>query len=106
MKAIGYVESLPISDERALFEFEAPKLAPAGCDLLVRVKAISVNPVDTKVRKRRAGTKEAPVVLGYDAAGIVEAVGGDVTLFKPGDEVYYAGDITRAGSNAEFQLVD
>jgi zinc-binding alcohol dehydrogenase family protein len=106
MKAIGYIESLPISDERALFEFDTPKPAAAGRDLLVRVKAISVNPVDTKVRKRRAGTKETPVVLGFDAAGIVEAVGSDVTLFKPGDEVYYAGDITRAGSDAEFQLVD
>lgn len=106
MKAIGYSESLPIAEDRSLFEFDAPKPAPGPRDLLVQVKAISVNPVDTKVRMRRAGTKEAPVILGWDAAGIVEAVGSEVSLFRKGDEVYYAGDITRPGSNAEFQLVD
>jgi zinc-binding alcohol dehydrogenase family protein len=106
MKAIGYRESLPIAEDRSLFEFDAPKPAPGPRDLLVQVKAISVNPVDTKVRMRRAGTREAPVILGWDAAGIVEAVGSEVGLFKKGDEVYYAGDITRPGSNAEFLLVD
>src|SRR4030095_15077392 len=106
MKAIGYSESLPIAEDRSLFAFDAPKPAPGARDLLVQVKAISVNPVDTKVRMRRAGTKAAPVILGWDAAGIVEAVGSEVGLFKKGDEVYYAGDITRPGSNAEFQLVD
>jgi zinc-binding alcohol dehydrogenase family protein len=106
MKAIGYSESLPIAEDRSLFEFDAPTPAPGPRDLLVQVKAISVNPVDTKVRMRRAGTREAPVILGWDAAGIVEAVGSEVRLFKKADEVYYAGDITRQGSNAEFQLVD
>jgi zinc-binding alcohol dehydrogenase family protein len=106
MKAIGYIESLPVSDERSLFEFEAAKPAPGPHDLLVQVRAISVNPVDTKVRMRRQGSKEAPVILGWDVAGVVEAVGKDVTLFKAGDEVYYAGDITRPGGNAEYNLVD
>src|SRR5690606_23346923 len=101
-----YIDSLPIAEDNALFEFEAPKPAPGPRDLLVRIKAVSVNPVDTKVRMRRQGTKEAPVILGWDAAGIVETVGGDATLFKAGDEVYYAGDITRPGSNAEYNLVD
>lgn len=106
MKAIGYIESLPVSDERSLFEFEAAKPAPGPHDLLVQVRAISVNPVDTKVRMRRQGSKEAPVILGWDVAGVVEATGKDVTLFRAGDEVYYAGDITRPGGNAEYNLVD
>lgn len=106
MKAIGYTNSLPSSDENSLFEFEATNPTPGPRDLLVKVKAISVNPVDTKVRMRRQGTKEAPVILGWDVAGVVESVGKEVTLFKAGDEVYYAGDITRAGGNAEYALVD
>ena len=84
-------------------EIELPKPAPAGHDLLVKVEAISVNPVDTKQRKLDS---PAPRVLGWDAAGTVEAVGPAVTLFKPGDAVYYAGDITRPGANSEFHLVD
>lgn len=106
MRAIGYIDSLSIADEKSLFEFETAKPIPGPRDLLVRIKAISVNPVDTKVRMRRAGTKEAPVILGWDVAGVVEAVGRDVTLFRSGDEVYYAGDITRPGGNAEYNLVD
>ncbi|HSI40360.1 MAG TPA: zinc-binding alcohol dehydrogenase family protein [Xanthobacteraceae bacterium] len=106
MKAIGYVESLPISAERALFAFEAPDPVPGPRDLLVRVAAISVNPVDTKVRMRRQGTPEVPVILGWDAAGTVEAVGAQVSGFKPGDAVYYAGSLTRPGTNAELHLVD
>jgi zinc-binding alcohol dehydrogenase family protein len=106
MKAIGYSEPLPISEERALFDFETPAPTPGPHDLLVRVKAISVNPVDTKVRRRRAGTPDAPVILGWDAAGVVEAVGAEVTLFKVGDEVFYAGDLNRPGTNAELHLVD
>ncbi|EWY39737.1 NADPH:quinone reductase [Skermanella stibiiresistens SB22] len=106
MKAIGYAESLPSADERSLFDFEAPKPEPGPRDLLVKIEAISVNPVDTKVRMRRAGSQEQPVILGWDAAGTVEAVGRDVTLFKPGDAVFYAGSITRPGGNAEFGLVD
>src|SRR5215217_7435418 len=87
MKAVGYVESLPISDPNSLFDIEVPKPRPGGRDLLVRIEAISVNPVDTKVRMRRTGTPEAPVLLGWDAAGVVEEVGEAVSLFKPGDEV-------------------
>ncbi|WP_127090397.1 zinc-binding alcohol dehydrogenase family protein [Aquabacter cavernae] len=106
MKAIGYAASLPIGDERSLFAFEAPEPKPAPRDLLVRVKAISVNPVDTKVRMRRQGTDAAPVILGWDAAGIVEAVGSDASFFKPGDAVFYAGSVVRAGTNAELHAVD
>lgn len=106
MQAIGYVESLPIGEDKALFAFEAPDPVPGPRDILVRVKAISVNPVDTKVRKRRQGTTDAPVILGWDAAGVVEAVGEKVTRFKAGDAVYYAGSLTRPGTNAELHLVD
>jgi zinc-binding alcohol dehydrogenase family protein len=106
MKAVGYVECLPIENERALFDFEAPKPVAGPRDLLVKIEAVSVNPVDTKERRRRAGTPQAPVILGWDAAGTVETVGEAVTLFHPGDEVYYAGSITRSGSNAEYGLVD
>jgi zinc-binding alcohol dehydrogenase family protein len=84
-------------------EIELPKPAPRGRDLLVKVEAISVNPVDYKQRKIASPT---PRVLGWDAAGTVEAVGPDVTFFKPGDAVYYAGDVTRPGANSEFHLVD
>ena len=106
MKAIGYIDSLPIEDERSLYEFETPRPIPGPHDLLVRIEAVSVNPVDTKVRMRRQGSAEAPVILGWDAAGTVVAVGADVTLFRPGDAVYYAGDLTRPGTNAEYGLVD
>lgn len=84
-------------------DIEQPKPAPTGRDLLVKVEAISVNPVDTKQRKVDSA---APRVLGWDAAGTVEAAGPEVTLFKRGDEVYYAGDVTRPGANSEFHLVD
>ena len=84
-------------------DVELPKPAPTGHDLLVKVEAISVNPVDTKQRKLDS---PAPRVLGWDAAGTVEAVGPEVTLFKPGDAVYYAGDVTRPGANSELHLVD
>ncbi|HEU5178838.1 MAG TPA: alcohol dehydrogenase catalytic domain-containing protein, partial [Burkholderiales bacterium] len=83
-------------------EIELPKPAPAGRDLLVKVEAISVNPVDYKQRKQATASK----VLGWDAAGTVEAVGPEAKLFKPGDAVYYAGDVTRPGANSEFHLVD
>ncbi len=106
MKAIGYSASLPIAEGRSLFAFDAPDPRPEARDLLVRVKAVSVNPVDTKVRMRRQGTDAQPVILGWDAAGIVEAVGPDVTLFRPGDEVFYAGSIVRPGTNAELHAVD
>jgi zinc-binding alcohol dehydrogenase family protein len=83
-------------------EIELPKPSPSGHDLLVKVEAVSVNPVDYKQRKQASGAR----VLGWDAAGTVEAVGKEVTLFKPGDAVYYAGDVTRPGCNSEFHLVD
>ena len=106
MKAIAIVEKLPLEDPKCFVESELPKPAPIPRDLLVRVRAVSVNPVDYKVRQRRAAAAREPQVLGWDAAGIVEAIGSEVSLFKPGDEVFYAGDITRPGSNAEFQVVD
>ncbi|CCE02774.1 zinc-binding alcohol dehydrogenase family protein [Bradyrhizobium sp. STM 3809] len=106
MKAVGYQQSLPITEERALFDFEIAKPEPKGRDIRVAVKAVSVNPVDTKVRKRAAPPAGETKILGYDAAGVVEAVGPEVTLFKPGDEVFYAGSILRQGTNAEFHLVD
>jgi NADPH:quinone reductase len=91
MTAVGYAASLPITEERSLFEFETLTPRPGERDLLVRVKAVSVNPVDVKVRMRKQGTVAQPVILGWDAAGIVEAVGRDCSLFRPGDHVYYAG---------------
>jgi zinc-binding alcohol dehydrogenase family protein len=107
MRAVGYRKSLPIDQAEALVDLEIDKPAPKGRDLLVQVKAISVNPVDTKVRKRAAPKDgEPPKILGYDATGIVAATGPDVTLFKAGDEVWYAGSIIRPGTNAEFHLVD
>jgi len=106
MKAVGYQKSLPIEDAQALFDFETAKPEPTGRDIRVAVKAISANPVDYKVRKRAAPPAGETKILGYDAAGIVDAVGPDVSLFKPGDEVFYAGSILRQGTNAEFHLVD
>jgi len=106
MKAVGYTKSLPTDAADALIDFEAAKPQPTGRDIRVAVKAISVNPVDYKVRKRAAPPEGETKILGYDAAGIVDAVGPDVRLFKPGDEVYYAGSIQRQGTNAEFHLVD
>jgi zinc-binding alcohol dehydrogenase family protein len=106
MKAVGYRQSLPIEDKDALIDFETAKPEPRGRDIRVAVKAISVNPVDYKVRKRAAPPQGEAKILGYDAAGVVEAVGPDVSLFKPGDEVFYAGSILRQGTNSEFHLVD
>ncbi|TKR33942.1 zinc-binding alcohol dehydrogenase family protein [Luteimonas gilva] len=107
MKAVALTRYLPIDDPQSLVDVELPKPdAPTGYDLLVRVEAVSVNPVDTKVRSPKPQVEAQPKVLGYDAAGVVEAVGEKVTRFRPGDAVYYAGDITRPGSDAEFQLVD
>jgi len=106
MRTIGYYEPRPISDAGALTDLDLPRPVPSGRDLLVEIKAIAVNPVDTKVRKSRAAQNGQPVVLGYDAAGIVVEVGPDVTGYVVGDEVYYAGDITRAGTNSEYHLVD
>lgn len=106
MKAIALTRYLPIDDPQSLVDVELPRPEPGAHDLLVRVEAVSVNPVDTKVRAPKPQVEAQPKVLGYDAAGIVEAVGAEVSAFKPGDAVYYAGDITRPGSNAQFHLVD
>jgi zinc-binding alcohol dehydrogenase family protein len=105
MKAVGLYRGLPIADEQALIDVEVQPPQASGRDVLVQVKAVSVNPVDYKVRASAAAT-ESPKIIGYDAAGVVIAVGPDVQFFKPGDEVYYAGDITRAGTNSELHLVD
>src|SRR5947207_4985027 len=106
MKAVALTRYLPIEHPESLLDVELPAPVAAGHDLLVAVKAISVNPVDYKVRAPKPQVESAPKVLGWDAAGIVEAVGPEVTLFKPGDEVYYAGSITRPGCNSELHLVD
>ncbi|WP_431265451.1 zinc-binding alcohol dehydrogenase family protein [Roseateles chitinivorans] len=107
MKAVGYFKSLPITEAESLIDLELPTPAPGPKDLLVEVTAIAVNPVDTKVRVRRASADgTTPVILGWDAVGTVRAVGPEVTGFAVGDRVWYAGDITRPGSNAQFQCVD
>lgn len=85
MKAVGYKKSLPVEDQDALIDFETAKPEPGGRDIRVAVKAISANPVDYKVRKRAAPPEGETKILGYDAAGVVDVVGPDVTLFKPGD---------------------
>lgn len=106
MKAVGYTHCLPIEDPGSLIDVTLPMPVAQGRDLLVRVMAVSVNPVDTKVRRNVAPATGETRVLGFDAAGIVEAVGPSVTLFKPGDAVWYAGSRTRSGTNAECHLVD
>lgn len=105
MRAVGYRRNLPISDPDSLVDMTVPVPVPEPHDLLVRVRAVSVNPVDVK---RRAGVAAGPDgrILGYDATGVVERVGEAVTLFKPGDEVWYAGSVERSGTNAELHLVD
>ncbi|MEM8931688.1 MAG: alcohol dehydrogenase catalytic domain-containing protein, partial [Acidobacteriota bacterium] len=106
MKAVGLTHYLPITDDASLVDLDLPKPEATGHDLLVAVRAISVNPVDTKVRAPKDGLEDPPKILGWDAAGVVEAVGPDVTLFQPGDEVFYAGSIIRPGTNSELHLVD
>jgi NADPH2:quinone reductase len=108
MIAIGFKQSLPITAPESFIEFDAVKPVPDGYDLLVKIAAISVNPVDFKIRQMAAKDTilDTPKIIGWDAVGIVEAVGDQVSRFKVGDKVFYAGDITRSGSNAEFQLVD
>ena len=106
MKAVALTRYLPIDDPQSLLDVELPQPQPGEHDLLVRVEAVSVNPVDTKVRSPKPQVEAQPKVLGYDAAGVVEAVGASAAGFQPGDRVYYAGDVTRSGSNAQFQLVD
>lgn len=106
MKAIAYQKSLPVSDAASLVDVELPEPAVTGRDLLVEVRAVSVNPVDTKVRRLMPPANGEYKVLGYDAAGVVKAVGPEVTLFRPGDAVFYAGSISRPGTNSELHVVD
>lgn len=105
MHAIAFTEGLPVSDERSLVDVELPDPVPGRRDLLIEVLAASVNPVDVKQRAL-SPVLEAPRVLGFDGAGVVRAIGGDVTLFRPGDQVWWAGQIDRQGSDADLQLVD
>ncbi|MEM7171689.1 MAG: zinc-binding alcohol dehydrogenase family protein [Pseudomonadota bacterium] len=109
MRAVALTHYLPISDPKSLIDVDLPTPQPSGRDILVSVKAVAVNPVDTKVRlgRGKAGeTEDPPRVIGWDASGVVEAIGDHVSLFQPGDEVWYAGDIMRAGCNSQYQLVD
>ena len=106
MKAIGYIKSLPINEPESLIDIELPQPIATGHDLLVKVKAIAVNPVDYKIRQNVSPADVGYKVIGWDAVGEVVATGEASTQFKPGDVVYYAGDLNRQGSNAEFQLVD
>ncbi|WP_296183862.1 zinc-binding alcohol dehydrogenase family protein [Pseudomonas sp. UBA1879] len=105
MKAIAFTQhGLPIEDPTSLIDMDLPKPTPGPRDLLVEVRALSVNPVDTKIRAGSAATE--PKVVGWDAVGVVREIGSDVTLFKAGDEVFYAGSIARPGNYSEFHLVD
>ncbi len=106
MKAVGLYQYLPIENQQSLLDVELDSPAPTDKDCLVAVKAVSVNPVDTKIRAPKDQVEDTAKVLGWDAAGEIIAVGDGVEHFSVGDKVYYAGDITRPGSNSEFQLVD
>ncbi|QBK05715.1 zinc-binding alcohol dehydrogenase family protein [Hylemonella gracilis] len=106
MKAIGHLNPLPLSDAQALIDLTLPDPEPGPHDLLVRVRAVSVNPVDVKVRAGMAPPSGQPRVLGWDAAGDVLAIGSEVRGFAPGDRVWYAGALQRNGSNAQLQTVD
>ncbi|WP_411350371.1 zinc-binding alcohol dehydrogenase family protein [Paenibacillus sp. WLX2291] len=106
MKAVGLTQYLPIENEESLQDVQVDKPVAGDHDLLVQVKAISVNPVDTKLRAPKDKVEEQPRILGWDVAGIVEQVGSGVEGFQPGDEVYYAGSVTRPGGNSQYHLVD
>lgn len=107
MKAIGARSHLPVTSPECLVAFETETPSPGPLDLLVEIRAVAVNPVDTKIRASLGeGPHDPPRILGWDAAGIIRATGPEATGFAPGDEVFYAGDLTRAGCNAEFQCVD
>lgn len=108
MKAIGFKKSLPITESESFIEFEVEKPKVEGRNILVKIQAISVNPVDFKIRQGSAKDQalEVPKIIGWDAVGVVEDIGPEVSLFKKGDAVYYAGDITKSGCNAAYQLVD
>lgn len=106
MRAVGYRQSLPIENSDSLLDLEIERPVPSGRDLLVRIEAVSVNPVDTKLRRGAPPEADEARILGFDAAGVVEVVGPEATRFRPGDAVFYAGSIARPGTNAEFHLVD
>ena len=108
MKAIGFKTSLPIADAESFIEFQKDIPTPTDQQLLLKIQAISVNPVDYKVRQNslKDQTADSPKIIGWDAVGTVEAVGPQVSLFKKGDQVFYAGDIKKDGSNQEYQLVE
>lgn len=106
MKAIGFKEHLPINQNNDLIEFETPTPIAKGHDLLVKISATSVNPVDIGVRKSGHSTLKHPKIIGWDAVGTVVDIGNQVNLFKKGDRVFYAGSFLRSGSDSEYQLVD
>lgn len=108
MNAVGYTEHLPISEEKSLFDFKTVKPTPTGHDLLVKIEAIAVNPVDISTRKNEKEQidQNNPKILGWDALGEVVDCGDEVRLFKKGERVFYAGAIDRPGSNADYQLID
>lgn len=106
MRAVGYRKSLPINQDEALIDLDLPQPEPGPRDLLVKVEAISVNPIDTKVRRRAEPEAGGAKVLGWDAAGTVVAIGAEVSEFAVGDAVFYAGDLGRPGTNAEYHCVD
>jgi NADPH2:quinone reductase len=108
MKAIGFPTSQDITELNSFVAFDKTIPVPSRQDLVVKIEAISVNPVDYKVRQNslKDKTADSPKIIGWDAVGTVEAIGDDVTLFKKGDKVFYAGDITKDGCNQEYQLVE
>jgi zinc-binding alcohol dehydrogenase family protein len=106
MRAVGFYRPQPISAADALIDLEVPTPQLGPRDLLVRIEAISVNPVDAKVRASAKPPEGTPRILGYDAVGVVEAVGSEARLFKKGDAVFYAGALDRPGANAELHAVD
>jgi NADPH:quinone reductase len=106
MKAVGLYRYLPVSESESLLDVNIPKPEATGRDLLVKVMAISVNPVDTKARSSKDIVETKPRILGWDVAGVVQETGPDCTLYKPGDEVYYAGSMVRPGGYSEYHLVD
>ncbi|MDZ8183746.1 MAG: alcohol dehydrogenase catalytic domain-containing protein [Nostoc sp. ChiSLP02] len=106
MKAIAVDPTRSTQTPECFTEIDIEPPTLGARDLLVRVRAVSVNPADYKVRSSIKAEQSAPQILGWDAAGVVEQVGEKVTLFQPGDEVYYAGSITRPGSNSELHAVD
>lgn len=106
MRAIGFREHLPIDEEASLIDFELPFPVAKNHDLLIKITAISVNPVDVSVRRSGHNTLKNPKIIGWDAVGTVEAIGTKVSLFKKGDQVFYAGSFKSPGCNSEYQLVD